>query len=109
MVDPLLEQASERLDLIMIPKVGCAADIYAVDALVTSVEACDGPARSASASRSSSNRRPPSPMWRKSPAASPRLQAMSLGAADFAASMGMQTTGIGGTQESYYMHRDGQQ
>jgi len=40
-------------------------------------------------------------------AASPRLQAMSLGAADFAASMGMQTTGIGGTQENYYMHRDG--
>jgi malyl-CoA/(S)-citramalyl-CoA lyase len=28
---------------------------------------------------------------------------MSLGAADFAASMGMQTTGIGGTQENYYM------
>ena len=40
-------------------------------------------------------------------AASPRLQAMSLGAADFAASMGMQTTGIGGTQENYYMYRDG--
>ena len=36
-------------------------------------------------------------------AASPRMQAMSLGAADFAASMGMQTTGIGGTQEDYYM------
>ena len=30
---------------------------------------------------------------------------MSLGAADFAASMGMQTTGIGGTQENYYMQR----
>jgi malyl-CoA/(S)-citramalyl-CoA lyase len=41
-------------------------------------------------------------------AASPRLQAMSLGAADFAASMGMATTGIGGTQESYYMLREGQ-
>jgi malyl-CoA/(S)-citramalyl-CoA lyase len=39
--------------------------------------------------------------------ATPRLQAMSLGAADFAASMGMQTTGIGGTQESYYMLRQG--
>ena len=36
-------------------------------------------------------------------ASSPRLQAMSLGAADFAASMGMQTTGIGGTQDNYYM------
>jgi malyl-CoA/(S)-citramalyl-CoA lyase len=41
-------------------------------------------------------------------AASPRLQAMSLGAADFAASMGMQTTGIGGTQENYYILREGQ-
>ena len=41
-------------------------------------------------------------------AASPRMQAMSLGAADFAASMGMQTTGIGGTQENYYMIREGQ-
>ena len=36
-------------------------------------------------------------------ASSPRMAAMSLGAADFAASMGMQTTGIGGTQENYYM------
>ena len=41
-------------------------------------------------------------------AASPRLQAMSLGAADFAASMGMATTGIGGTQENYYMAHQGQ-
>ena len=41
-------------------------------------------------------------------ASSPRLQAMSLGAADFAASMGMQTTGIGGTQENYYMIHEGQ-
>jgi len=41
-------------------------------------------------------------------ASSPRLQAMSLGAADFAASMGMQTTGIGGTQENYYMQHAGE-
>ncbi len=103
----LLENASDRLDQIMIPKVGCAADVYAVDALVSSIEAAKG---------------------RKKPiafeviiesaagithvdeiaAASPRLQAMSLGAADFAASMGMQTTGIGGTQDNYYMAREGQ-
>lgn len=102
----LLEKGGERLDQIMIPKVGCAADIYAVDALVTSIEAA---------------------MERKKPiafeiiiesaagishveeiaAASPRLQAMSLGAADFAASMGMATTGIGGTQAGYYMHHEG--
>src|SRR6056297_3717338 len=35
----LLEHGGERLDLIMIPKVGNASDIYAVDALVTSIEA----------------------------------------------------------------------
>eukprot|EP01035_Chromulina_nebulosa_P003145 gene3145-4280_t len=34
----VLENCSDRLDLIMIPKVGCAADVYAVDALVTAVE-----------------------------------------------------------------------
>ena len=41
-------------------------------------------------------------------AASPRLVAMSIGAADFAASMGMSTTGIGGTQKDYYMLHEGQ-
>ena len=38
----LLEQASDRLDQIMIPKVGNAADVYAVDALVTAIEAAKG-------------------------------------------------------------------
>jgi malyl-CoA/(S)-citramalyl-CoA lyase len=102
----LLEQAGERLDQIMIPKVGCAEDVYAVDALVTAIERAKG---------------------RKKPidfeviiesaaglshveaiaASSPRMVAMSLGAADFAASMGMHTTGIGGTQEAYYMLHEG--
>ena len=45
----LLEQAGDRIDLIMIPKVGTAADVYAVDMLVTQVEAAKG-ARSGSAS-----------------------------------------------------------
>ncbi len=103
----LLEQAGERLDQIMIPKVGCAADIYAVDALVTAIEAAKG-----------RNRKIDFEVIIESAAgiahveeiaaASPRLVAMSLGAADFAASMGMQTTGIGGTQENYYMLHDGQ-
>jgi malyl-CoA/(S)-citramalyl-CoA lyase len=102
----LLERASERLDLIMIPKVGCAADIYAVDALVSAIEAAMGRTKrigfeviieSASGITHVA----------EIAAASPRLQAMSLGAADFAASMGMQTTGIGGTQEGYYMHHAG--
>ncbi len=90
----LLEQAGDRLDQIMIPKGGLAADVYAVDALGTAggagIESAAGIAH-----------------VEEIAASSPRLEAMSLGAADFAASMGMQTTGIGGTQENYYMLREG--
>jgi malyl-CoA/(S)-citramalyl-CoA lyase len=102
----LLEQAGPRLDQIMIPKVGNAADVYAVDALATAVE------------RAMNREKPISfeviiesaagiAHVEQIAASSPRLQAMSLGAADFAASMGMQTTGIGGTQENYYMIHEG--
>jgi len=103
----LLERASDRLDQIMIPKVGCAADVYAVDALVTSVEVAKDRKRpvtfeviietAAGISRVG-----------EIATSSPRLQAMSLGAADFAASMGMRTTSIGGTQEDYYMIHEAQ-
>ena len=103
----LLEQAGERLDQIMIPKVGCAEDIYAVDVLVTAIEAAKGRQKKISFEviiESAAGIAHAEDIA----AASPRLQAMSLGAADFAASMGMQTTGIGGTQENYYMQREDQ-
>lgn len=98
----LMEQAGDRLDLIMIPKLGTAADLYAVEALVSAIEAATGRAKpvgfegiieTALGFRNVA----------EIAAGSRRLQALSLGAADFAASMGMQTTGIGGTQAGYYM------
>ncbi|MBA84668.1 L-malyl-CoA/beta-methylmalyl-CoA lyase [Thalassobius sp. S69A] len=102
----LLEQAGERLDQIMIPKVGCAEDIYAVDALVTAIEAAKGRTKKINFEVIIESAAGIAHV-EEIAAASPRLVAMSLGAADFAASMGMQTTGIGGTQENYYMLRDG--
>lgn len=102
----LLEADTARLDIIMIPKVGCAADIYAVDALVTAIEAAKGrdkPIGFEVIIESAAG----IAHVEEIAAASPRMQAMSLGAADFAASMGMQTTGIGGTQAAYYMLHDG--
>ena len=102
----LLEQAGDRLDQIMIPKVGCAADIYAVDALVTAVERAKGRAKPIGFEVIIESAAGISHV-EEIAAASPRMQAMSLGAADFAASMGMATTGIGGTQENYYMLREG--
>lgn len=103
----LLENASDRLDQIMIPKVGCAADLYAVDALVTAVERAKGRTKPISFEVIIESAAGIAHV-EEIAAASLRLQAMSLGAADFAASMGMATTGIGGTQENYYVLREGQ-
>jgi len=103
----LLEQSGERLDAIMIPKVGCAGDLYAVDALVTAVERAKGRTKPLAFEVIIESAAGIAHV-EEIAAASPRLQAMSLGAADFAASMGMATTGIGGTQEDYYMLREGQ-
>ena len=98
----LLEKAGERLDQIMIPKVGCAADVYAVDALVTAIEGAKGRTKRIAFEVIIESAAGLTHV-EEIAASSPRLQAMSLGAADFAASMGMQTTGIGGTQDNYYM------
>lgn len=98
----LLEQAGDRLDLIMIPKCGNARDIYAVDALVSSIEQAKGRARRIGFEALIETAAGFAHVGEIA-AASPRLQSMHLGAADYAASMGMQTTGIGGTQEHYYM------
>jgi malyl-CoA/(S)-citramalyl-CoA lyase len=102
----IVEQSGPRLNQIMIPKVGSAADVYAVDALITAAEKAAARATPLAleiiieTAAGISN-------VAEIAGASPRLQAMSLGAADFAASMGMQTTGIGGTQENYYMLHQG--
>ena len=101
----VLGEGSDRIDLLMIPKVGTAADLYAVDALVTAVEKERGrkPVGFELIIESAAGISNVHEIAR----GSPRLQAMSLGAADFAASMGMATTGIGGTQP-YYMLHEGQ-
>ena len=103
----LLENVSDRLDQIMIPKVGNASDLYAVDALVSAIETSKGRKKRISFEVIIETAAGIAHV-EEIAAGSPRLQAMSLGAADFAASMGMQTTGIGGTQENYFMVREGQ-
>ena len=103
----LLEKGSERIDQIMIPMVGEAADIYAVDALVTAIERLQGRTKKVTFEVIIETAKGLAHV-EEIAGASPRLQAMSLGYADFAASMGMATTGIGGTQENYYMIHEGQ-
>ncbi|MEM1421946.1 MAG: CoA ester lyase [Pseudomonadota bacterium] len=102
----VLEKAGDRLDLIMIPKVGNAGDMYAVDALVTAIERAKGRSKqigfeiiieTAAGAQNVD----------EIAAATPRLQSMSFGVADYAASMGMRVTGIGGTQDDYFMLANG--
>jgi malyl-CoA/(S)-citramalyl-CoA lyase len=93
-------EACPRLDMILIPKVGVPADVYAIDMLVTQIEAAKkrekrigfevlietalGMANVEAIAQSS-----------------PRLEAMSFGVADYAASTRARTTVIGGVNPDY--------
>jgi malyl-CoA/(S)-citramalyl-CoA lyase len=101
----VIEQGGDRLDLIMIPKVGTAADVYAVDMLVTQCEAA---------------------VKRKKrigfeliietalgmanidaiAAASKRNESLHFGVADYAASTRARTTNIGGPNALYAVLTD---
>ncbi len=96
----LLETCSERLDLIMIPKVGTAADVYAVDALVSQVETAAGRKKRIGfeliieTALGMQN-------IAEIAAASPRNESLHFGAADYAASTRMRTVQIGGANPDY--------
>jgi malyl-CoA/(S)-citramalyl-CoA lyase len=101
----LMEQTEGRLDLIMIPKAGNAKDVYAVDAMVSAIEAQKGREKRIGLEVIIETAAGLAHV-EEIAASSPRMQAMSIGPADYAAFMGMQTTAIGGTQANYYMLED---
>src|ERR687894_1161810 len=97
----VVEQAGDRLDAVLIPKVACAGDVHLVATLLAQIEAA---------------RRLPHPigisvlietaagMHRvdEIAAACPeRMEAMVFGVADYAASLQSHTTSIGGSTSSY--------
>ena len=101
----VVEQAGERLNLIMIPKVGTAADVYALDMLITQIEAAKG-------------FEPPIGFELiietalgmanidQIAAASPRNESLHFGVADYAASTKARTTNIGGPNPAYHVLTD---
>ncbi|MCI4664527.1 MAG: CoA ester lyase [Neomegalonema sp.] len=103
----LLERADERLDLIMIPKVGRAADLYAVDAVVTAVERAMGRTKKIGFEAIIETAAGVANIDEIA-GSTKRLQSLSFGVADYAASMGMAVTGIGGAQAPYAMLADGE-
>ncbi len=101
----VIEQTGETVDLIMIPKVGTAADVYAVDMLVTQCEAARGRKKrigfeliiETALGMANVN---------EIAAASPRNESLHFGVADYAASTRARTTNIGGVNPDYAVLTD---
>jgi malyl-CoA/(S)-citramalyl-CoA lyase len=101
----VLEQAGDRLDLIMIPKVGTAADVYAVDMLVTQIEQAKGRRKRIGfeliieTALGMAN-------IDEIARASKRNESLHFGVADYAASTRARTVGIGGPNPDYAILTD---
>jgi malyl-CoA/(S)-citramalyl-CoA lyase len=104
----VIEQGGDRLDLIMIPKVGTAADVYAVDMLVTQIEDAMGRKKRIGfeliieTALGMAN-------IDEIAAASPRNESLHFGVADYAASTKARTTSIGGPNPLYGVLTDAEE
>lgn len=96
----VLEQASDRLDLIMIPKVGTASDVYAVDMLCTQIEAAKGRKKRVGFEMIIETALGMQNVHEIA-AASKRNESLHFGVADYAASTKARTTSIGGANADY--------
>jgi malyl-CoA/(S)-citramalyl-CoA lyase len=96
----VLEQASDRLDLIMIPKVGTASDVYAVDMLVTQVETAKNRKKKIGFEMIIETALGMQNVHEIA-AASKRNESLHFGVADYAASTRARTTSIGGANADY--------
>ena len=101
----IFEQASDRLDMIMIPKVGTPADIYAVDMLVTQIEQAKGRRKRVGFEMLVETALGMTNVDQIA-AASPRNESLHFGVADYAASTKADTTQIGGPNPRYSVLTD---
>ncbi|SLN32705.1 HpcH/HpaI aldolase/citrate lyase family protein [Oceanibacterium hippocampi] len=96
----VVEQGGERLDLIMIPKVGTASDVYAVDMLITQIETAIGRKKRIGLEMIIETALGMQNIGEIA-AASPRNESLHFGVADYSASTRARTTGIGGPNPLY--------
>ncbi len=103
----LVEKGGEALDAIMIPKVGTAADVYAIDMLMTQASAHVGRKKKIGLEIIIETVLGLTNIDAIA-GASKRLESLHFGSADYAASQGMRTTNIGGGNADYVMLTDGE-
>jgi len=96
----IVEQAGDKLDLIMIPKVGTASDVYAVDMMVTQICAAKGYTNKIGFEMIIETALGMQNVHEIA-AASNRNESLHFGVADYAASTKARTTAIGGPNPGY--------
>ena len=101
----VVEQAGDKLDLIMIPKAGTAEDIYAVDMLVTQIEDAKGYEKRIGFEMIIETALGMENVHEIA-GASPRNESLHFGVADYAASTKARTTVIGGPNRDYAVLTD---
>jgi len=101
----VVEQAGARLDLIMIPKVGTAADVYALDMLVTQIETARGYSKRIGFEHIIETALGMQNVHAIA-ASSKRNESLHFGVADYAASTRARTTIIGGVNPEYAVLTD---
>ena len=101
----VLEGPCERLDMIMIPKVGTASDVYALDMLVTQIETAKGRKKRIGFEHIIETALGMQNITEIA-AASRRNEALHFGVADYAASTRARSTQIGGVNADYAVLTD---
>ena len=101
----VVEQAGSKLHLIMIPKVGTAADVYALDMLVTQIETAKGLKRRIGFELIIETALGMQNVHAVA-GASKRIESLHFGVADYAASTRARTTNIGGANPDYTVLTD---
>ncbi len=103
-VTRIVTEVGDKVDVIMLPKVQGPWDIHYVDQLVAQLEARVGSAADPAALHPRD--RPRRRQRGRDRQRQPRIQGMSLGPADLAASRRMKTTRIGGGHPGYLVRND---
>ncbi len=101
----IIEQAGANLDLIMIPKVGTASDVYALDMMVTQIEDAMGLKKRIGFELIIETALGMQNLFEIA-ASSKRLESLHFGVADYAASTKARTTVIGGPNADYNVLTD---
>ncbi|MGY6696161.1 MAG: HpcH/HpaI aldolase/citrate lyase family protein [Roseinatronobacter sp.] len=100
----IMEQAGDRVDMLLIPKLGVVSDLYMVDALVNQIEQACGLTRRVGLEaliETALGMANVEEIARYAASTNCRLEALHFGVADYAASMRARTINIGGLNPAY--------